>query len=31
MKTTVTKTGRKMTKPLFAGYIFVKVEMTDES
>lgn len=31
VKSTVSTAGRKMTKPMFAGYVFVKVEMTDES
>lgn len=31
MTESVTKKGNKRTKPLFPGYIFVKVEMTDES
>jgi transcription antitermination factor NusG len=32
MKTVVSeKTGKERQKPLFPGYIFVKVEMTDDS
>jgi transcription antitermination factor NusG len=32
MKTVVSeKTGKSRQKPLFPGYIFVKVDMTDES
>ena len=29
--TVINKSGTKREKPLFPGYIFVKVEMTDES
>jgi transcription antitermination factor NusG len=32
MKTVISeKTGKSRLKPLFPGYIFVKVEMTDDS